>query len=282
MKILISTTKNQPPTASLFLRKVNELGHEVEFWFPESESLRQMRFDYLIPLYTALNYDDSDLDQILSHQDFLETNSLNAPESLRLVRGKERQMKMFEDLGLPHIFSLSIVNEPMKTRPELELLFASSGKIVVKPFRSNKGLGVSVYDDLEDLFRRLEEDFKKSDQRWLIQPWVKNKGETRILFLDSKPFLSFYKKSESDSLLNNLNQGSSITDIPLHKLDSELLEMAKSVASHTKLNWFAIDFLDTESGPVCLEVNTSPGLVLTSEFYKRDFVTEILKHEIKE
>ncbi|TNF31572.1 MAG: hypothetical protein EP319_01875 [Deltaproteobacteria bacterium] len=281
MNFLISTTKNQPPTASLFRQTAVELGHEVEFWFPEEEPLGTRDFDNFLCFYTALNYDDSDLTQAIEALNSHPFNFLNHPASLLKVRGKDKQGDLFKSLSLPYIPSLILEGDPMVKSELVKNLFDFAGKIIIKPFRGNKGIGVSIYENLSLVEKRLQDDFLRSDQRWLIQPWMENTGEVRVLFYDNNPLLAFRKKSAEGSFLNNLGQGSMIEDIATNQVDRNLLEMCSKIAGHTGLRYFAADFLETENGPVCLEVNTSPGLIYTSKFYKRNLAKEILEHEIK-
>lgn len=281
MNFLISTTKNQPPTASLFRQTALELGHKVEFWFPDETPLGTRGFDYLLCLYTALNYDDSDLAQAMEMLNSKSFNFLNHPSSLLKVRGKDKQEELFKNLSLPYIPSLILEGNPLEQKEHVKNLFDVAGKIIIKPFRGNKGIGVSIFENLSHVEKRLQDDFLRSDQRWLIQTWMENSGEVRILFYNTNPLLAFRKKSAEGSYLNNLGQGSSIEDIPINQLDRSLLEMCRKISGHTGLKYFAADFLETQNGPVCLEVNTSPGLIYTSKFYKRNLAKEILEHEIE-
>jgi len=277
MIILISTTENQPPTASLFKQEAESLGHTVDYWFPQKSKFTQNKFDLMLPLYTALNYDDSDIEEMKT---LGSTQFLNRPDSLLKVRGKEKQFELFKRLETPTIESLIIEGDPNLYHHELERLFLFQKKIVIKPFRGNAGIGVKLYSSLDEVIKRVQKDHHNDDQRWLIQPWQNNSGETRVLWYSGSPYLAFFKTA-GQTFHNNLSQGSSLKKLEWNQLSKDIHNMVEKIVAETELNWFAVDFLETENGPVCMEINTSPGLVHTSRFYNRSIAKEILEHEIE-
>lgn len=280
MKILISTTENQPPTASLFKQEAVILGCSVDFWYPQRAKLEVKGHNLILPLYTALNYDDSDIEEmkVLSKQNSIQF--LNRPDSLFRVRGKDKQIALLNALNIPMIESLIIEGDPALFQNELEKLYLNNRKVVIKPFRGNAGIGVKLYSDMNELNQRVQTDYQANDQRWLIQPWQKNSGETRVLWYSDSPYLSFFKTA-GQNFLNNLSQGSELRKLNWNQLSIEIKNMVEKIVDETALNWFAVDFLETEDGPVCMEINTSPGLVHTSRYYERSIAKEILEHEIE-
>lgn len=138
-----------------------------------------------------------------------------------------------------------------------------------------------VYQGLQSLHERLRKDYQKGDQKWLLQPWVENSGEIRVLWLGDQPLLTYSKKQEGENLINNLNAGATAEIILEKDIPEELLNCCRLIRNKTKLNFFAVDFLLSDNGMICLEINTSPGLIHTSELYQRNLALEILKHEIK-
>lgn len=281
MKILISTTNNQPPTASRFCQAAKDLGHQPTLWFPQSDSLPREAWDFILLLSTALDYKDDDLDQVEAYIEEHSSQFLNLPSAIRMVRGKERQVQFFEENQINHIPSLVIMGDPQTFKAELENLHKTSQKIVIKPFRGNGGKGVMVYQELQSLYERLQKDYQNGDQRWLLQPWVENNGEIRVLWLGDQPLLTYAKKQEGENIINNLNAGASAKIIPEKDIPEELLNCCRLIRNKTKLNFYAVDFLHSESGMICLEINTSPGLIHTSDLYQRNLALEILKHEIE-
>jgi glutathione synthase/RimK-type ligase-like ATP-grasp enzyme len=281
MKILITTTKNRPPTAALFCKAAKELGLISNFWFPQELPLPQEKWDLLIPLNTALDYKDVDLDQLELYSKSREVKFLNFPAAIRKVRGKERQFHFFQENHIEHIPSLIIKEHPEAYTNQLEQLFKTSRGIVLKPFRGNGGRGVNLYEGLSSIFERLQEDFENGDQRWLLQPFVENTGEVRVLWHDGHPLISYSKRRDETKLINNLKTGARAKMIKLDDIPKQLLNYCKLIQSKTGLNFFAVDFLQTASNFICLEINTSPGLVYTSDLYQRKLAYEVLKHEVE-
>ncbi|MCO4794165.1 MAG: hypothetical protein KC493_10650 [Bacteriovoracaceae bacterium] len=287
MEILITTTRNQPPTASSFHDAARSLGHNVSYLYPESNletqinQVEQSSKKLIVPLYTALNYCDDDLALLKTSFGGPENHFLNSPESLLKVRGKEKQIKLFSQLGLPVIESLVIEEDPNKKMNELTSLYNKSKKLIIKPFRSNNGIGIQLITEMSKAIELLEEQYKKKDQRYLIQPFIEHAYELRILYHQGKALLAYRKFSNAGSFLNNLSSGATSAKVKTSEIPIDITNNVKSIQQTTGLNYFACDFIVSNDSYWLMEVNTSPGLIKTSALYSKDLAKEVLKHEIK-
>lgn len=287
MEILITTTENQPPTAVSFHNAAKELGHNPHFIYPVTQSEKQWKelaqgdSKLLIPLYTSLNYLDED---ILPLDFLLKTGSakmLNHPYALAKTRGKDKQLKFFRQYGIPHIESLIMSGRPEQFHFELNKFFEQSNRIVIKPFRGNGGIGILFPNTINKTMKYLNKQFDGNDQRYLIQPYVIHDKEIRVLWHKNKILLAFSKDKGPKALMGNLGKGTKATIINPTELSGEISTYMGMIEEKTSLSFFAVDFILKENQLTVMEINTSPGLVLTSKLYGKDLAKEILEHEVK-
>lgn len=100
------------------------------------------------------------------------------------------------------------------------------------------------------------------DTRFVVQAFIPNDGDYRILVLNDKPCLVILRKAAHGSHLNNTSQGGSAILVPLKEVPSDILRLARHAASLEKLVVAGVDvIIDRPTGRLyILEVNRAPQL----------------------
>jgi ribosomal protein S6--L-glutamate ligase len=109
-----------------------------------------------------------------------------------------------------------------------------------------------------------------------LQEFVKESAGTdiRAFVVGSKVVASMQRKSLDDDFRSNLHKGGSGTPI---KLTPKEEKMAVAAAKAMGLNVAGVDIMRSARGPLCLEVNASPGFGI-EKVTGRDVASKIIEY----
>lgn len=99
------------------------------------------------------------------------------------------------------------------------------------------------------------------DKRFMLQQFIANQGDLRILIFDGKPVLAIERRGDGASHLNNTSQGGSARIVPVESIQQKVIDMCVKVAEITKLEVAGVDVMFAADGkPYLLEVNNAPQI----------------------
>ena len=103
---------------------------------------------------------------------------------------------------------------------------------------------------------------KSRSMRFVLQRFVKNEGDFRILVIGDEVIV-IGRRAVGDSHLNNTSQGASAEIIPLENLSSAMIDDAKKVTASLDMTFAGVDaIIDVDTGDYYfLEVNSQPQLM---------------------
>lgn len=152
--------------------------------------------------------------------------------------------------------------------------------LIVKNNNAMKGASNFLVGTLAELVKVLSDD----RQGYLIQPFIKNHGELRILtFGDVEPII-FKKSASPDTHLNNTSQGGQIQEYSSSSVDSEIMSAIWKILGLLNRQIAGVDvLLATDGSWTILEVNHTPALgsgVLKEKKHQAyaTYVHALLKH----
>ncbi|MCD5382326.1 MAG: ATP-grasp domain-containing protein [Candidatus Pacebacteria bacterium] len=124
-------------------------------------------------------------------------------------------------------------------------------------FKTDGSKGNNVYkiDSLQELEEKIAH--KKPHALFLIQEYIENTYDTRTLVAYKKVLGSIKRTAQNNTFLNNVSQGSTVSE---NKLTSEELSLAIKATQVCDLDFGGVDMIHTDKGPVILEVNKSPQI----------------------
>lgn len=153
------------------------------------------------------------------------------------------------------------VTETVFSLTDATYLESQSLPFVAKAAAASRGESnylITSEDNRQELLTRTAKDF-------LVQPFMENDHDLRVICFDGKPQLVLKRSRASDSTshMNNTSQGGNSEWLDLSQVPAELLTVAEKICTIMSREMAGIDFIPNPSSPYqysCLEVNAIPQL----------------------
>ncbi len=181
----------------------------------------------------------------------------SAVESQALVRSRDKlrslQILARAGLGMP---KSAFANQPKDID---NLLHAIGGApCVIKLLEGTQGIGVILAEN-DKAAKSVIEAFYKLEANMLVQEYIKEaKGaDIRAFIVDGQIVGAMKRQAKEGEFRSNLHRGGSATVI---KLTPEERATALKAVKKLGLGIAGVDMLQSERGPLIMEVNSSPGL----------------------
>lgn len=199
----------------------------------------------------------------------------SAVESQALVKSRDklRSMQLLSraGLGMPKtIFS----NYTKDTETVVKML--GSTPIIVKLLEGTQGLGV-VMAETKKAAESVLEAFNGLEARVVLQEFIKEaKGsDIRAFVVEGKVVGAMKRQAKDGEFRSNLHRGGTAE---LIELSDEEEDAAIKSARVMGLGIAGVDMLQSDRGPLILEVNSSPGLEGIEAATKKDIAKEIIRY----
>ncbi|MDO7136988.1 MULTISPECIES: 30S ribosomal protein S6--L-glutamate ligase [Algibacter] len=130
--------------------------------------------------------------------------------------------------------------------------------VIIKLLEGTQGLGV-VLAETKNAAESVLEAFNGLQARALVQEYISEaKGaDLRALVVDGQVVGAMKRQGKEGEFRSNLHRGGSAEIV---KLNHDELKVAMNAATALKLPVCGVDMLQSERGPLLLEVNSTPGL----------------------
>lgn len=130
--------------------------------------------------------------------------------------------------------------------------------VIIKLLEGTQGLGV-VLAETKNAAKSVLEAFNGLQARALVQEYIAEaKGvDLRALIVDGQVIGAMRRQSKEDEFRSNLHRGGKADYI---KLSEPELRLAIKAARALKLPVCGVDMLQSNRGPLLMEVNSTPGL----------------------
>ena len=154
-------------------------------------------------------------------------------------------------------------------------LSALSFPMVVKVSDAERGEGVFLVKSLGELEAIIN---KCKNKFLLLQPYVENDGDVRVLVIGGKAVATVKRKRKDDSdFRNNVSQGASISAF---NLDEKGIEVAITAAEALQYDFAGVDLIYDSNAKeyVVMEVNRSPQFIGTEQATGVNVRRELLKY----
>ncbi|MCT8339480.1 RimK family alpha-L-glutamate ligase [Flavobacteriaceae bacterium TK19130] len=141
---------------------------------------------------------------------------------------------------------------------ELQLKRFPSGPIIIKVLEGTHGHGVILAESHEKALPIIE-TLLTGKQRFVVQEYIEesNGCDIRAIVVDGVVVAAMKRQSKDGDFRSNLHRGGSSSEIKLsHDEERSAIRAAKAL----KLGVCGVDILQSERGPLVLEVNSTPGL----------------------
>ena len=150
-------------------------------------------------------------------------------------------------------------------------------KGILKSVQGTKGKDNYLISSKEELNQIID---SSPDTSFILQNFVPNDGDWRIILINFEPKLAIYRSSHGKDYRNNTSVGGEATLVPLQDVDSKIIELAINSAKALDIKIAGADIMqDKNTGDyTVLEVNRTPQLV-TGAFTPEK--TEIIRNLIR-
>jgi len=142
--------------------------------------------------------------------------------------------------------------------PAASLRKFGKNPVIIKVLQGTHGAGVILSESYQSALSTIE-TLKASKVRFVIQEYIaESEGEDlRAIVVDGVVVASMKRKSKDGEFRSNLHRGGSSKNIDLSHEEAKL---AIKAAKALKMGVCGVDILQSDRGPLVLEVNSTPGL----------------------
>lgn len=196
-------------------------------------------------------------------------------ESQALVRSRDKlrslQILARAGVGLPKTV---FTNYSKDTNHVIESL--GGAPLVIKLLEGTQGLGV-VLAETNNAANSVIEAFNGLKARVIAQQFIKESGgaDIRAFVVDGVVVGAMKRQGKEGEFRSNLHRGGSASIITLtDEEENTALKSAKALG----LGVAGVDMLQSKTGPLVLEVNSSPGLEGIEAATNKDIAKEIIRY----
>lgn len=196
-------------------------------------------------------------------------------ESQALVRSRDKlrslQILARSSVGMPKTV---FTNYSKETQTIIDSV--GGAPLIVKLLEGTQGYGV-VLAPTQKAAESIIEAFHSMKARVIVQEFIQEaKGaDIRAFVVNNKVVGAMKRQGKDGEFRSNLHQGGTATAIKLSKLEREA---ALTAARAMNLAVAGVDLLQSDRGPLVLEVNSSPGIQGIEISTKKDIAAEIVMY----
>lgn len=196
---------------------------------------------------------------------------LNGSHAFELARNKILAGQVLTAAGLPVPKTLALRN-PEHIDQAIELL--GGPPIVVKLHPGTQGVGVAICETVRSI-RSTVEAFWSLNREVLLQEFVAEASGTdvRMFVVDGKLVGAMRRTAPSAEFRSNLHRGGTAEGL---EVDDMMRDVAVRAADAMDLLVAGVDILESNRGPLIMEVNPSPGLQGIEEATRVDVAAHIV------
>ena len=201
--------------------------------------------------------------------------AFTAVESQALVRSRDKlrslQVLARAGVGLPKTVFTNY------TKNVDQVIEAVGGTpLIIKLLEGTQGLGV-VLAETDNAASSVIEAFNGLKARVIVQQFVKEAGgaDIRAFVVDGVIVGAMKRQGKEGEFRSNLHRGGSAS---LIELTDEEANTALKATKSMGLGIAGVDMLQSDKGPLVLEVNSSPGLEGIEMATNKDIAREIIKY----
>ncbi|MGK0373828.1 MAG: ribosomal protein S6--L-glutamate ligase [Arenicella sp.] len=201
------------------------------------------------------------------------TFSVNESVAISRSRDKLRSLQLLsrQGIGLPRT---GFANKSNNTKDLIKTV--GGAPLVIKLLEGTQGIGV-VLAETNKSAEAIIEAFMGLNANILVQAFVKeaNGADIRCFVVGNKVVAAMKRQGGEGEFRSNLHRGGSAT---LFKLSPQERATAVAAAKAMGLGVCGVDLLQSNSGPVVMEVNSSPGLEGIEKATGKDVAALIYDH----
>lgn len=179
----------------------------------------------------------------------------NTSNGIANSRDKLRSIQLLSrhDVGIP---GTTFVRDRADVIPAIERV--GGAPVVIKLLEGTQGIGVILAPD-NNVAEAVVETLQSTKQNVLIQRFIaESRGrDVRAFVVGDRVVAAMRRVAQDDEFRSNVHRGGTTE---LVELDAEYSRVALQAAQIMGLRVAGVDMLESDDGPLVMEVNSSPGL----------------------
>ncbi len=188
---------------------------------------------------------------LLEHMEVAGIKVINSTYPFRRSRDKYATQYQLQSAGIP--IPVTFTTESLARSYEKT---GEMGEVIYKPILGSMGKGSMKFTD-PDMAYNAYRTLDRLHHPLILQKYVKNPGrDIRVFIIGDKVMGSVYKYIPEGSWKSNVAQGGKMVE---EEMSDEIIQMAIDATRVMGLDYAGVDILESELGPIVLEVNASPG-----------------------
>ncbi|CAN5833470.1 30S ribosomal protein S6--L-glutamate ligase [soil metagenome] len=213
----------------------------------------ELRFDAIIPRIGASYtfYGTA----VVRQFEMMDVYPLVTSQAISRSRDKLRSLQLLARSGV----GLPVTGFAHSTQDVDGLLEVVGGApVIVKLLEGTQGVGV-VLAETRKAAESVIGAFRQLDANFLVQEFIKEAGgaDVRVVIIGGKVVASMRRQASPGEFRSNLHRGGTAERIKLTSIErATAVKAAKTMG----LNVCGVDLIQSNHGPLVLEVNSSPGL----------------------
>ncbi|MGE3631930.1 MAG: 30S ribosomal protein S6--L-glutamate ligase [Sandaracinaceae bacterium] len=285
MHIAVLTMKPESYSVNRILDAARARGHEARsIAYMDAHMAIAARRPILMYEGDALNGIDAVIPRIAASNTFYGTAVVRQLEMMGVytVNGSQAISRSRDKLRAFQILSRKGVGLPVtgfghSTKDVHGLIKVVGGPpLIIKLIEGTQGVGVVLAETMKaaesviDTLRSLNVNF-------LVQEYIAEAGgsDIRCFVVGGRVVAAMERKAAEGEFRANIHRGGSAQRI---KLSAQERAMALDAARAMNLAVAGVDLIRSKHGPLCLEVNSSPGLEGIEKATGKDVATKIVEH----
>lgn len=198
---------------------------------------------------------------------------LNGPVAIGRSRDKLRTLQILsgQDVNIP---KTAFADSPLDTKDLVKLV--GGAPVIVKLLEGTQGVGV-VLAETNKAAESVINAFKSLKANILVQEFVaESRGiDLRCFVVGDKVVAAMERHAAEGEFRANIHLGGTGHQV---KITPEERKMAVRAAKAMELRVAGVDIIRSKSGPMILEINSSPGLEGVEGATKKDIATMMIEH----
>lgn len=192
-----------------------------------------------------------------------------------IIRSRDK-LRSFQRLSKANIGMPKTVFTNYSRDVEEVISHVGGTPVIIKLLEGTQGLGV-VLAETKNAAESVLEAFNGLQARALVQEYIQEaKGaDLRAFIVDGQVVGAMKRQSKEGEFRSNLHRGGSAN---LIRLSTEELKLAIKAAHALKLPVCGVDMLQSQRGPLIMEVNSTPGLEGIEEATNKNIARAIITY----
>ena len=200
-------------------------------------------------------------------------NVFSTVSSDAIIRSRDK-LRSFQHLSKAGIDMPKTVFTNYSTDVEKVIAHVGGSPVVIKLLEGTQGIGV-VLAETKIAAESVLEAFNGLEARALVQEYIAEaKGrDLRALIVDNRIVGAMKRQGKEGEFRSNLHRGGTYS---YHELNEEEKKIALKAAKKLKLPVCGVDIIQSNRGPLIMEVNSTPGLEGIEDASKKNVARAII------